>query len=350
MKDSYSRENYSASDTGRGNSMLVNVRCPLCGGEECKALFRTKDYTFNCSDEEFRVNRCTACGCGYVSPRPAEEDIGKYYPKEFYWSWEGSDGELDWPTLIQKRERQLQAKAQWLKNISPGHLLDIGAQKGEFIWFMKQLGWAVDGVEMSEDVPNPAGLPIRYGDFLSIEFSERRYDVVTYWAVLEHVYDPVQFIEKAVALLKPGGRLIVLVTNLNSIQSRFYQADDFPRHLTLFTKRSIRSLCSRSGLTLERVSTTQDIFGGSLGGGGVFMFKRLFGYSSEDALKEWKQLRDPDLFWCKWRGKESFAVKVVSRIDKFITRPIEKLLDRMGYGFILTFMAYKPNEAESRNV
>jgi SAM-dependent methyltransferase len=340
----------AAGDEASEVSSLADVRCPLCDGEECKYLFWTKDYTFKCSDEVFRVNRCAKCGCGYVSPRPAEQDIGRYYPQEFYWSWEGSDHELDWSVIIEKRKLQLEAKARWLKGVTPGLLLDIGAQKGEFIWFMRQFGWKVEGVEMSTDVPNPADLPIKYGDFLDIDFSGKLYDVVTFWAVLEHVYNPAQFIEKAVALLKPGGRLVVLVTNLNSIQSRFYQADDFPRHLTLFTKRSVRSMCVKYGLNLEKVSTTQDIFGGSLGGGLLHVVKRLFGYSSEEVLEEWKQLQDPELFWCKWRGKSSFSVKMVSRMDKLITRPIEKVLDKMGYGFILTFMACKPSDVESRNV
>ena len=109
-------------------------------------------------------------------------------------------------------------------------------------------------------------------------------------------------------------------------------------------------MCVKYGLNLEKVSTTQDIFGGSLGGGLLHVVKRLFGYSSEEVLEEWKQLQDPELFWCKWRGKSSFSVKMVSRMDKLITRPIEKVLDKMGYGFILTFMACKPSDVESRNV
>jgi SAM-dependent methyltransferase len=264
-----------------------------------------------------------------------------YYPDAFYWSWEGAEGKLDWPAVIEKRGKQLHAKAEWLKGLPPGKLLDIGAQKGEFLWFMQQKGWAVEGIEMDSSVPNPAQLPIRYGDFLSMDFLEEKYDVITFWAVLEHVYDPVRFIEKASNLLKPNGRLVVLVTNMNSIQARYYQADDYPRHLTLFTKSSVQRLSHVYNLRLDRISTDQKIFGGSLNGGLLYIAKRTFGYSSEEAMQEWKQLKDPDLFWCKWRGKESLMVKMVSRLDKLITLPLEKILDRLGYGFILTFSANK---------
>lgn len=320
---------------------IVEVPCPVCGEKRPHPLFWTKDYVFGCTDDLFCLNRCGSCGCGYLSPRPARSSIGIYYPREFYWSWEGETSALGWAEIIEKRRTQLEEKAKWLDGLPPGRLLDIGAQKGEFLWFMHQLGWQVDGVELDESVPNPGNMPIRYGDFLEMDFEEDQYDVITYWAVLEHVYEPRQFFEKAARLLKPGGRLVAVVTNLNSIQSRFYQADDYPRHLTIFTKSSVQRLCSSQGLKVTRVHTGQEIFGGSLNGGFLYLAKRLLGYTSHEALAEWKQFKDPNRFWCQWRGQDSFWIKNISRLDRLLTYPLEKLLDRLGYGLILSFSAEK---------
>lgn len=320
---------------------LVEIPCPLCGSNESKHLFWTQDHVFRVSDHRFGVKRCKACGVGYLSPRPSTETIRAYYPEEFYWSWEGADGALDWASIVQKRDVQLNAKAEWLQGMTPGRLLDIGAQKGEFLWFMRNKGWSVEGVELDSNVPNPAQLPIRHGDFLEMDFAEQRYDVITFWAVLEHIYDPVRFIEKAVSLLKPNGRLVVLVTNLNSIQSRYYRADDYPRHLTIFTRSAVERLCNTQGLHLSRFSTDQKIFGGSLNGGILYSVKRIFGYSADEAMTEWRQLKDPDLFWCKWRGNYSHWIRWISKIDRILTFPFEKVLDRMGYGLTLTFSATK---------
>jgi len=238
---------------------------------------------------------------------------------------------------------QLKEKSAWIDDLPPGRLLDIGAQKGEFLWYMKQRGWDVEGVELENTVPNPANMPIKYGDFLEMEFQEETYDVITFWAVLEHVYEPALFFEKAARLLRPGGRIVGLVTNINSIQSRIYQADDYPRHLTIFSKKSLRVLSERNEMSLTKAHTGQEIFGGSLAGGFLFLFKRLFGYSSSDAFKEWKQIKDADLFWCKWRGEPSVLIKNVSRLDRVLTRPLEIVLDKMGFGFILTFSVTKPD-------
>jgi SAM-dependent methyltransferase len=333
-----SEKKLEAASTG------VEVACPICGSDQPRPLFWTKDYVFGCTEDSFRVNRCASCGCGYLSPRPGRDVIDTYYPPEFYWAWEGEKGEPDWPTIIARRREQLEEKAKWLRGIPPGRLLDIGAQKGEFLWFMQQRGWQAEGIELDNQVPNPARMPITYGDFLKMDLEEGQYDVVTFWAVLEHVYDPAVFVKKATTLLKPGGHLIAVVTNLNSIQSRFYQADDYPRHLTIFTKGSVSRLCKDAGLRLRRVHTGQEIFGGSLNGGLLDVITRLFGYSTSEALAEWRQFRDPDLFWCRWRGKNSFLIKSVSRVDRLASFPLEYALDRLGFGQILTFSAERPSK------
>jgi hypothetical protein len=90
-----------------------------------------------------------------------------------------------------------------------------------------------------------------------------------------------------------------------------------------------------------RSHTGQDIFGGALNGGLVFLLKRLGGYTVDEAFAEWKTLNDPELFWAKWRGKRSSLVQWVSRLDRALTMPLEKLLDRFGFGCNLTISAEK---------
>lgn len=305
-------------------------------------MFTTKDYVFKTTDKSFNVFRCASCGCGFVWPRPTEEDILSFYPKEYYWWGEQSRNEVSWDDIINKRREQLIAKEEWLKDLPAGNLLDIGAQKGEFIWWMQQRGWSADGVEIDNSVPNPLNLPIIYGDFLSLELGEEKYDCVTMWAVLEHVRAPHRFIKRISKLLKPGGCFIATVTNFNSIQGRIYRLDDYPRHLTLFTKKSVRQLCGRYGLQLDRCITDQRLYGGALNGGGVYAVKRILGYSKDDARYEWRNVKDPNLFYAKFKGKHSSFVLTVSRIDRLITLPLEKILDLLGFGFNMTFRCYKP--------
>jgi 2-polyprenyl-3-methyl-5-hydroxy-6-metoxy-1,4-benzoquinol methylase len=321
--------------------MLAKIDCPLCGSSRSKSLFGIKDYAFRVTDDEFGVRRCLDCSCGFLSPRPTEGNVSRFYPPEYYWSYEQQGGALPWSAIVASRERQLVAKVGWIEDLPPGRLLDIGAQKGEFIWIMRQRGWQVEGVEIDPSVPNPSAMPIKYGDFLSIDFKPSSFDCITMWAVLEHVYHPARFVERVSKLLKPGARFVAVVTNFDSIQSRFFRADDCPRHLTFFNRKSVQKICQNHGLELQRLVTDQEIFGGSLHGGLVFGVKRLLGYSVDDVMYEWKNIKEPELFCCRWHGKESGLLRNVSRADRLFSLPLERLLDRIGFGFNMTFRAVK---------
>lgn len=335
----------TGNDANVSADSLVEVPCPLCGSKDFKKLFEAKDWVFGIGDDWFSVRRCDECSVGYVSPRPAEAAMTKYYPAQYYWSYEREAAPVEWETVLSHRMRQLEAKARVTLNMAPGRLLDVGAQKGEFIWFMRQRGWQAEGVELDNAVPNPQSLPIQYGDFLLMDLESASFDVVTAWAVLEHVYEPGLFVEKVATLLKPGGRFVVLVTNLNSIQSRLFRADDYPRHLTVFTRKSIRKLAERYGLRVVRSWTDQAVFGGALNGGLIYLVKRLGGYSASDAFQEWKQTGDPLLYWTQWHGKPSKFVLAISRLDRAMTWIPERLLDALGFGFNLTVVLELPRQS-----
>ncbi len=276
-----------------------------------------------------------------------EEELGRFYDDHFYWSYENDESTKENPEkLLALRAPQLDAKAAWLARIPPGRLLDIGTMKGDFIHHMTSLGWQAEGVEFSTKPPNLFDMPIRYGDFLAMEFGDEVFDCVTMWAVLEHVYKPAEYVHRVARLLRPGGRFFFLVTNFNSVQGRFYEMDDYPRHLNLFTRRSVRLMLKRAGLELVRERTDQQVFGGQLQGGLVYSTKRLLGYSRAEAMREWKNDQTLDPFFNRWRGRPSTAMRLAARLDRALLGPIERILDWMGFGFILTIEARKPLDAK----
>lgn len=325
---------------------LVEVPCPICGSADRRPLFVTRDYKQGITDDRFTVSRCRSCTAGYLSFRPTENELGRYYDEHFYWSYENDESTKEsTEKLLALRAPQLDAKAAWLEHMPPGRLLDIGTMKGDFIHHMKSLGWHAEGVEFSTKPPNLFDMPIRYGNFLEMQFEDESFDCVTMWAVLEHVYEPAEYVRRIARLLRPGGHFVFLVTNFNSVQGRFYEMDDFPRHLNLFTRKSARLMLRRAGLEIVRERTDQRVFGGHLQGGLVYSFKRLFGYSRAEAMQEWKNDRTLDPFFNGWRGRPSRAMRLLARLDGALLGPLEWLFDRLGFGFILTIEARKPLNA-----
>lgn len=321
-------------------SPLVDVPCPVCACVDSRPVAEVKDYLLRITDDTFGVRRCRRCGVGFLSPRPVATAIGSYYPDQFYWSFERAAAPITAPEVLAQRDAQLKHKLRRITHLQPGGLLDIGAMKGEFVHMAIQAGWRAEGVEFSDRVPNLFGAPIRYGEFLDMEFATK-FNCVTMWAVLEHVYEPRLYVHKIARLLAQGGSFIGVVTNFNSFQARFMHADDYPRHLTLFTRNSLRRLLAEAGLEPVRFWTDQRMFGGTLRGALVCAVKRALGYDADEVLYEMRDRGDPEAFCCKFHRRSSTAMKWLSRFDRAALWLPEMLLDLCGCGLNLGFEARK---------
>src|SRR5206468_7680879 len=78
-----------------------------------------------------------------------------------------------------------------------------------------------------------------------------------FWHSLEHLPSPEKVLERAAALLRPGGWIFVSLPNLDSLQARrfrqrWYGFDDVPRHLFHFSTRSLDRLLVESGFEIRR--------------------------------------------------------------------------------------------------
>ena len=56
--------------------------CPLCGSKDLDFLIEARDWRG--SDERFRIVECGGCSFKITNPRPADEDLGAYYPSDSY--------------------------------------------------------------------------------------------------------------------------------------------------------------------------------------------------------------------------------------------------------------------------
>jgi SAM-dependent methyltransferase len=229
------------------------VRCNLCGADDAEELYRLPDCRFEIDDIEWPVVRCRVCRLTYVNPRPLESVIWKYYPSRYYQD-RGSE------SLMARYEIQ----AQQLRDLGPGRLLDIGCANGDWIHFMQARGWCVSGLEPSPNSRNPHGLDIRVGRLpTGATWEVGTFDVVTSWAVVEHLHNPRLVFETAQRLLRPGGKLVITVPNSASICSRFAYQEDVPRHLYMFSRRTLTRYAIESGLRLQTIVHDPRLFGGT---------------------------------------------------------------------------------------
>lgn len=249
--------------------MPESVTCNLCGSDERELLFELRDYRLRVDDMIWSAVRCRQCGLGYLSPRPTKSEIFRYYPRRYF----------DHRSSLLERFRR---QATYVRG-SRGRLLDIGAASGEFLLVMRDRGWEVLGIEASDEADNRHNLPILRGHFPEdCDLPPKSFDVITAWAVFEHLHDPAAAFQLCAHLLSPGGRLIIQVPNLRSVQSRWALREDVPRHLYFFTPNTLSAYGKGAGLELRRVVHTTDLFGGSGRGVLRLFLVRALGKSVDD--------------------------------------------------------------------
>jgi len=163
------------------------------------------------------------------------------------------------------RFRELvQAATLWLTRAEGGRLLDVGCGDGSYMKRMRDLGWRVQGIDPDRRAVEVArmrfALEVEEAPFEEHRFPENSFDAVVAGHVIEHVRDPLAFFRECRRILRPGGRLVVLTPNYLGLQRRWlgrlWIGLDCPRHLYLFSRRSLRCCCEMAGLHVATLRTT----------------------------------------------------------------------------------------------
>lgn len=232
-------------------SALASRDCPVCGRNDAAAYLQKG---------ELRLVRCRRCSMIYANPAPAEFASGQYYDQagtDYYLSPAKLEG--DYAAVRFERELRL-----FRKHCRGGAVLDVGCSSGAFLFQLNQrfpgcyqvLGTDVSGPPL--DYAEGRGVAVVRGNFLEQEFSQKQFDAVTLWAVVEHLLDPRLFLAKAWSLLKPDGLCFVLVPNMKSLAARVLGARYrylYPQHLNYFTQATLKRLVEPRFSVVEFRST-----------------------------------------------------------------------------------------------
>jgi 2-polyprenyl-3-methyl-5-hydroxy-6-metoxy-1,4-benzoquinol methylase len=268
-------------------------RCPLCQSTERSVLHRRlRDRVFFCAPGEWTLYACDRCQAGYLDPRPTTATIGRAYasyfthhpaerprveemPAALRWRRALGNGYRNWrygtrdrpaqsigvllAHLLPQQRALLDLELRYLPHAWPGaRVLDVGAGDGSFLRWAAAAGWDAVGVE-----PDPVavaaarahGLHVSEGTIEHVPAGQR-FDAVTANHVIEHVHDPRRFLEHIRELLTPGGLLWLDTPNLAGVGHDAFGSSwlglDPPRHLVLFTGRSLRAWLAATGFRVVR--------------------------------------------------------------------------------------------------
>lgn len=316
---------------------METISCPLCNQSKTRLLFTRRDLTYRISDVAFNVVRCCKCGLSYVNPRPTIEEISHYYPDDFY------RVSLSAEELLANQWPQLRVKLQHIPDLPLGSCLDIGCSRGEFLYLMQTLGWKVKGVEFSSKAINPFGLEIFNGTLDAAQFDSNTFDLVTLWAVLEHIHNPLDQLREISRIMKKDtGTLLLMVTNMNSLPARLMQVDDIPRHLILFHPSSLKRMLSTVGFTDVKIYCDHRLYGSTHRGLFLFLVKMLLGEKANDIVEQRHAADGWQQYTAFANGRRNRWVEKVNLFDNSIFPKVDRIMDRLGWGLNLFAVCRKP--------
>jgi SAM-dependent methyltransferase len=135
-----------------------------------------------------------------------------------------------------------------------GDLLDIGCGTGNFLAAARAAGYEVSGTELDRNAAGFAkdklGLPRVFG--LTIEgfaekYPDEKFDVVTFFEVLEHQAEPAPFLEKVKSCLRPRGYIGLSVPN----RARWLTGPDVfdypPNHFLRWSPAALKNFLGARG-------------------------------------------------------------------------------------------------------
>ena len=181
-------------------------------------------------------------------------------------SWTVANDYARDPELIRRQIGDGRIAALWRD--APGSedrataILDIGCSTGMLLRVLKDLGYVhLMGMDLSPTasafVRDTHGIPCV--DALD-DVPDAAFDIITCFATLEHVAEPPDFVRALRRKLKPGGRLVALSPNYDSVYRRLAGRAWVwlipPIHLQYFSPASFAGALRSGGLVVERMRTT----------------------------------------------------------------------------------------------
>lgn len=236
------------------------IYCNICGGQT--TLVEVKEQMLGLN-EYYTYNKCNDCGHTHLSSPP--ENLSKYYNTKSYYSFNSSNISFfsKGLMLIKKALVFFNSKKSLLfssslkallsikginKSIS---ILDYGCGDGQFVEELKGLGFAnVKGFD-----PYLPNVKFQNNDVYLFNdtayLSQNCWDIITLNHVFEHIYQPIEELQKLNKLLCKRGKLILRFPIIDSFAFEKYQENwvqfDAPRHLNLFTRKSIQLAVEKAG-------------------------------------------------------------------------------------------------------
>lgn len=230
------------------------IQCPLCQGKETNFLEK-----YSIETEDYSLYHCLSCDVQFW--HPIKTPGAEWYEKSLlYLGFSTNVGKIGWN------------HKQFLNDHPAigGKLLDIGCGPGSFLHHASKLGYNVSGIDFNKRDIEIGKAKFGFINLYSMSLEEfiidrpnEKFDVVTFFEVLEHLENPVEFISLVKKITKSGGYIALSVPNRDRKIDPLGEGDYPPNHLTRWNNMALKNFLEDNKISIERMLikkvTSEDI-------------------------------------------------------------------------------------------
>ena len=243
---------------------LLNC-CPICKSNQI-APYSMK---FQLDFPHLSRTICKDCKIVFANPVSTEEELNTFYTNYYD---KGNFGALQYKQKIKATFEQINTTAldqlgQFDKNVNiysgEGNYLDVGFGLGIHLFIANQFGYKLFGTELDNDcihfvkelIPSAE---LFHGDLIAATYPSNHFDMVNVCHVIEHLLDPIVYIQEVKRISKPGAIAIISTPNINALPYRIFRILNFLNfkiplivdgleHTVIFNKTNLANLFTANG-------------------------------------------------------------------------------------------------------
>ncbi len=235
-------------------------KCRICGSQ---AVLSSERFTSPINGLDYTLFKCKDCRSLFYNPDENSLDLQKLY--DSFTSRDNFPIEFT-PNKKWQKEKKIVEKLL-LKEITS--ILDVGCRTGDFLMHFPESVNRV-GVEIADEfsiIAQKRGLKVYNENLEHIQMPEK-FDVVTCYAILEHLVSPVIFLDSLSLLVKKGGILVIMIPTFQSVKPKFrkgfgkaWHMNTPPEHLNFFSRFYLDNYLKENGFTkISRRYTSGGLF------------------------------------------------------------------------------------------
>lgn len=236
------------------------MQCYLCKNKEFQLITDKIRY-----DAPRKIYQFSHCGLVFLHPQMSPEEERLFYEKEYGEIYSNEKGTTP-AQLFTAWIGDAALYFEWIKKyINPDSgCLELGCASGYFLETIKPHVKQVSGIETHTLLKKYCqDLGIRMFDSLT-ECADNSFDTVFMFFLLEHMGDPLKYLQEVKRVLKDRGKIVIVVPNVDDALFRLYDILGFrtfyftPAHLFYYSKATLAGLIQKAGFSQIRARTGEN--------------------------------------------------------------------------------------------